>query len=442
MVKLTTSRQPPRPFLVNKHLRTAFTNLERTVFHSQPEEMTSSAPPAPISESILDALLPGSSFLSTIFVQWGGIDTSPYIALVASIIAIATLAKYFLAPILSLVTTYFCSTLVVRMEDEAYQYLMAWVAEQHFARTAHRIVASTEFGYNIGYRQEETDETSYNDSDEDIEGHEDLGDTGPQRLPSKPPSLFGAKARPMFWTPDTGSHFFHYRGRMLLFTRTPDERQTLFESTQRENVTVTCLGRNPSILKELMLEAQNGYLSRDKKKTIIYQATRRLGEPGMVWTRCMARHPRPLSTVIMPESQKSTIIIDMKKFLQSSTRLWYANRGIPYRRGYLFYGPPGTGKTSLAFVAAGLFQLRIYIVNLNSRSLTEDSLVEIFQSLPRNCIVLLEDIDATSNIRSGSTEPRNRRNSLGKGLKLRLAAYLYLDSLTSSTAWLRRKAGY
>ncbi|XTI86142.1 P-loop containing nucleoside triphosphate hydrolase protein [Cenococcum geophilum] len=54
----------------------------------------------------------------------------------------------------------------------------------------------------------------------------------------------------------------------------------------------------------------------------------------------------------------------------------YANRGILYRRGYLFYGPPGTRKTSLSFTLTGLFN-----------------------NLPYRYIVLLEDINTIGLLR-------------------------------------------
>ncbi|OAR00671.1 hypothetical protein LLEC1_07374, partial [Akanthomyces lecanii] len=74
-------------------------------------------------------------------------------------------------------------------------------------------------------------------------------------------------------------------------------------------------------------------------------------------------------------------------------RRWYANRGIPYRRGYLLYGPPGTGKSSLSVALAGYFRMKIYIVSLSSLTATEENLASLFAELPTNCIVLLEDID-------------------------------------------------
>ena len=73
---------------------------------------------------------------------------------------------------------------------------------------------------------------------------------------------------------------------------------------------------------------------------------------------------------------------------------WYANRGIPYRRGFLFHGPPGTGKTSFSFAIAGVFGLDIYCISLLEPTLTEEDLGALFTSLPRRCVVLLEDIDS------------------------------------------------
>jgi chaperone BCS1 len=64
------------------------------------------------------------------------------------------------------------------------------------------------------------------------------------------------------------------------------------------------------------------------------------------------------------------------------------------RRGYLFHGEPGTGKTSLSFAIAGVFGLEIYCISLLEPTLTEEDLGMLFNSLPRRCVVLLEDIDS------------------------------------------------
>ncbi|CAO2647350.1 Nn.00g082720.m01.CDS01 [Neocucurbitaria sp. VM-36] len=115
---------------------------------------------------------------------------------------------------------------------------------------------------------------------------------------------------------------------------------------------------------------------------------------GRMWNRQSCRPSRPMHTVSLEQQQKAKIVKDINEYLHPVTARWYASRGIPYRRGYLFHGPPGTGKTSLSFALAGIFGLPVYCISLNEVGLTESDLGTLFSQLPRRCIVLLEDIDS------------------------------------------------
>ncbi|KAJ5159050.1 ATPase AAA-type core [Penicillium coprophilum] len=86
---------------------------------------------------------------------------------------------------------------------------------------------------------------------------------------------------------------------------------------------------------------------------------------------------------------------DIEYFLSPRAKLWYETRGILYRRGYLLYGPPGTGKS----------------ISLNSQNLDEDSLVGLFQKLPKRCIMLLEDMDRAGIDQEGDKRRGNSENS-------------------------------
>ena len=166
------------------------------------------------------------------------------------------------------------------------------------------------------------------------------------------------------------------------------------------------------MLKELLLEARAQYMKKDNNNTLIYRGTCVGLRAEPTWRRCLARASRPLSTVILSEAKKKTLVEDLSDYLAPATRRWYSNRGIPYRRGYLLYGPPGTGKSSLSLALAGHFGMRIYIVSLNSISSSEENLSNLFAELPRRCVVLLEDIDTAglTNTRETSTPANPTEN--------------------------------
>lgn len=102
---------------------------------------------------------------------------------------------------------------------------------------------------------------------------------------------------------------------------------------------------------------------------------------------------RLLETVHFDEQVKQELLTDIRNYLDPKTAQLYQRRSMPYRRGYLFHGPPGTGKSSLSTALAGEFGLDLYEVNIPTVASDAD-LEQMFQEIPPQCIVLLEDIDA------------------------------------------------
>jgi chaperone BCS1 len=188
-----------------------------------------------------------------------------------------------------------------------------------------------------------------------------------------------------------------YKGRRLAFRR----QYQAGDFSNREEVSISCLGRSPQILKELLSECRTEYTKLVQGKTCLYK------HQDGIWARSVVSDIRPISTVVLNENKKSELLKDIGDFLDPTSQQWYSDRGIPYRRGYLLYGPPGTGKSSLSLCLAGRFGLDIYILSLSA--INEASLKSLFDKLLSRCVILLEDIDAVSSNRSwdaGAEESR------------------------------------
>ena len=173
--------------------------------------------------------------------------------------------------------------------------------------------------------------------------------------------------------------------------------------SEDEKLKLTVFGRSTQPIKVLITEARDRHLLKEKSKTTVRRPSlkeqRQRGRHA--WSKVATRPSRPIDTVVLDSEQKTRVLVDINEYLHPATPRWYANRGIPYRRGYMFHGPPGTGKTSLSFAIAGFFGLDIYCISLLEPTLTEEDLGLLFNSLPRRCVVLLEDIDSAGLARKG-----------------------------------------
>lgn len=125
--------------------------------------------------------------------------------------------------------------------------------------------------------------------------------------------------------------------------------------------------------------------------TVYFVGSGGLEHYGENW-QSVAKAIRKLDTIDMDEKVKSDVVADAEHYYSNQSRQFFADCGIPYRRGYLFYGPPGTGKSSFSVALAGHLGCDIYHINLVG--ITDSKLHRLFLGLPRKCIVVIEDIDS------------------------------------------------
>ncbi|KAG1455651.1 hypothetical protein G6F56_007015 [Rhizopus delemar] len=154
-------------------------------------------------------------------------------------------------------------------------------------------------------------------------------------------------------------------------------------------IQITMRGQNLDKLRGLIQEWVDEYYEKINGKLTISKCvpTRYC---AYEWIPAVSKELRPIDSVILKDGQKEKIIKDIQTFRQREK--WYTNRGIPYRRGYLLYGPPGTGKTSLVQSVASKVSMNVAIISL-SGAMNDEKFSMALQEIPRNSILVIEDID-------------------------------------------------
>lgn len=104
------------------------------------------------------------------------------------------------------------------------------------------------------------------------------------------------------------------------------------------------------------------------------------------------------------------VLTEMKHSL--SMEKWFQERGLPWRRSYLFHGPGGTGKTSMAIRIAHEHDLPVFIFDLASMSNREFFAAWQDVTMHAPCLAVFEDFD---RVFRGST---NLSGDQGGGLTL------------------------
>lgn len=112
------------------------------------------------------------------------------------------------------------------------------------------------------------------------------------------------------------------------------------------------------------------------------------------WRRSNVCRARNIDSVVLPTITIDKITKDIDRFLDPKTKKFYDYHGIPYRRSFLFYGVPGAGKTSLIQALAGHYKRNICFLQLTDKLMSDDSLLASVASLPKNTIVVMEDVDS------------------------------------------------
>ncbi len=204
--------------------------------------------------------------------------------------------------------------------------------------------------------------------------------------------------------PGPGTWWFKFEGRWWWCELTHTHRDN--SDRPLETINIGCLGRRHDALQRLIDAA-----SKQNQKPDGY--VRIFRQQGNSWESPLLRPGRRWDTLALCD-EADALLGDAERFYDAED--WYRERGIPWRRGYLLHGTPGTGKSSLVHALATQLDRDIYILNLSGMG--DSGLQNLMCTMPEGAIVVIEDIDIAQPERSRSASEDEDADGGKKDLSL------------------------
>ncbi|KAI8637407.1 P-loop containing nucleoside triphosphate hydrolase protein [Parasitella parasitica] len=304
------------------------------------------------------------------------------------------LKRYFGSDVVFLGFIVYLAPIVGYQLHSLFYYLVNYIKERMYVSIQ---IGKNETGYDA-IQQFVATKTAHIRDLRDVEGrciHDDSDDSDMQR-PSPPPKLH-------LYPLDEIEHKITYKNHTLWVTKKKNGgvgnnnenyysnniKDLLGMMNSNPCIQITMRGQDMSLLKGFIQEWIDTHFEKEYGKLTIYKCVPTRYE-GFEWRTVGSKELRSFESVILKEGQKEHILKDIQTFRRREH--WYSIRGIPYRRGYLLYGPPGTGKTSLVQSVASKVNMNVAIISL-SGNMDDENFNVLLQEVPRNSILVMEDID-------------------------------------------------
>lgn len=189
-----------------------------------------------------------------------------------------------------------------------------------------------------------------------------------------------------------GRQIFWYKKHPLLLDMQQQTNST--SDKERDQITITSLGRSHKIFDSLFQEVSDGMTRTDVFVMMKFSQGR--------WYTSSELRFRNFDTLFFKKGLKDTILNYLDDFQTKED--WYIKKEIPYQLGILLYGPPGTGKTSIIKAVAAYLNYQVYVLSPSELGNIEEAVF----NLPEKSLLVIEDIDTCSvtNKRSFTTEEK------------------------------------
>lgn len=186
--------------------------------------------------------------------------------------------------------------------------------------------------------------------------------------------------------PDYGTFLFRAKNRWMKASIYKEQGVSATESNRysqtRDFISISYFGLSQSLIDQIIIESLKYIENEEILKIPVCLGT------GYGWIESAFLDKGGSKGIVLSNGLLESLENDVATFL--SRYSWYEDRGIPYRRGYLFYGPPGTGKSSIAKHLASKFEMQL---NVMTEKCFNGDVSTLIAGIAKNTILLIEDID-------------------------------------------------
>ena len=255
-----------------------------------------------------------------------GLDPALILNLTLILAAVFTFLHYASGNVYRYAKKVCLSSIHINDDDQLYAQTMRWMTDNQLSTHRFRSVKAT------------TPQKSSWEDEEDAT--KTIGQSfDPDRLISYR-SIIGRL--PIRLQPFEGSHVFRHRGSWIVFRhRIHKGSAIIMDPREKGALDLECFGRSLAPIERLLEDIQTYNLERSMSTTTVFRAIASMRDI-IRWTKVVSRPSRDIRTVILQKEKKQALLQDVNEYLHPKTRRWYANHGIPYRRGYLCRSAPET----------------------------------------------------------------------------------------------------